>query len=117
MRPDKKTIGAWGEQAASDWLKERGYCIVARNIRTPYGEIDIVAELDNVTIFVEVKTLTTNAGYLPEEKITFSKQRHMLNCAEYYCSEHGIDHWQIDAVAVEGSLGHVPSVTHFPNIL
>lgn len=117
MRPDKKVVGAWGEEEASDWLRARGYCIVARNVRTPYGEIDIVAELDNITIFVEVKTLTTTSGYLPEEKITFSKQRHMLDCADYYCSEHGIDHWQIDAVSVEGAPGTRPRITHFPNIL
>lgn len=60
MTKYKKQIGAWGEGIAADWLAERGYRIVARNIRTPYGEIDIIAEQGDVTIFVEVKTLTSS---------------------------------------------------------
>jgi putative endonuclease len=54
MTKYKKEIGAWGEGVASDWLSERGYKIVARNVHTPYGEIDIIAQQGDMTIFVEV---------------------------------------------------------------
>jgi putative endonuclease len=37
-------IGKWGEDTVAAYLVERGYEIVARNVRTPYGEIDIVAD-------------------------------------------------------------------------
>lgn len=115
---NRQAVGKQGEEAAAAWLAKRGHIIVARNVRTPYGEIDIIAELEGVTIFVEVKTLTSSsAGFAPEVKINPAKQRHMIASAEYYCSQHEIDHWQIDAVAVEGDPHNEPHITHFPNIL
>jgi putative endonuclease len=115
MTKYKKEIGAWGEEIAANWLAERGYQIAARNVRTPYGEIDIVAQQGDVTVFVEVKTLTSSENFFPETNITPAKQKHMLNSAQHYAAEHEIDHWQIDAVAVEGKPGSKPVVTHFEN--
>jgi putative endonuclease len=115
MAKYKKEIGAWGEGIAADWLAERGYSIIARNVRTPYGEIDIIAQQGDVTIFVEVKTLTSSANFFPETNITPIKQQHMLNTAQHYAAEHEIDHWQIDAIAVEGKPWSKPVITHFEN--
>ena len=115
MTKYKKEIGAWGESVAADWLAEHGYQIIARNIRTPYGEIDIIAQQGDVTIFVEVKTLTSSKEFFPEKNITLKKQQHMLNAAQYYTAEHEIDHFQIDAIAVEGTPGSKPAITYFEN--
>jgi hypothetical protein len=41
----------------------------------------------------------------------------MLNTAQHYAAEHEIDHWQIDAIAVEGKPGSKPVITHFENVL
>lgn len=117
MTKYKKEIGAWGEGVAADWLSERGYQIVARNVRTAYGEIDIIAQLGDVTVFVEVKTLTSSREFFPEKNITRTKQQHMLNSAQSYAAEHEIDHFQIDAIAVEGKPGANPIVTHFENVV
>jgi putative endonuclease len=117
MSKHNKQIGAWGEQAAADWLAGRGCEIVARNVRTPYGEIDIVARQGDITIFIEVKTLTSSRDFLPEENITSVKQQHMLDAAEHYAAEHEIDHWQIDVIAVEGRPGKKPKMTHFENAI
>jgi putative endonuclease len=113
----KKGIGAWGEKIAAEWLAEHGYQIVGKNIRTPYGEIDIIAQQGDVTIFVEVKTLTSSREFFPEKNITLRKQQHMFNAAQYYSAEHEIDHFQIDAIAVEGKPGNKPNITHFQNII
>ena len=71
-------VGKWGEQAAADFLAERGYEIVARNLRTPYGEIDLIAQKDGFTIFVEVKARTSKVFGPPEVAVTPRKQGHML---------------------------------------
>ena len=113
----KKEIGAWGENVAAEWLSEHGYQVIARNIRTPYGEIDIIARQSDVTIFVEVKTLTSSKEFFPEKNITLKKQQHLLNSAQYYTAEHEIDHFPIDAIAVEGKPGIKPIVTHFENVV
>jgi putative endonuclease len=117
MTKYKKEIGAWGEGIACDWLAEHGCPIVARNIRTPYGEIDIIALQGDVIIFVEVKTLTSSANFFPEHQITARKREHMLNAAQHYASEHEIDHWQIDVIAVEGKPGEQPTITHFESVI
>ncbi len=112
-----KEIGAWGEGIAADWLAERGCEVIARNVRTPYGEIDIVAQQGNVTIFVEVKTRTSDSMGLPEISVTPRKQQHMLASAEHYAAEHEIDHWQIDVIAIEGKPGAKPLITRFENAI
>ena len=108
-------IGKWGEDAVAAHLAGRGYEILARNARPPYGEIDIVTSQGNITIFVEVKTLTSSKNFFPEQNVTARKRAHMLACAEHYAAEHAIDHWQIDVIAVEGKMGAQPKITHFEN--
>jgi putative endonuclease len=112
-----KEIGAWGEGIAADWLAEHGCEVIARNVRTPYGEIDIVARQGDVTLFVEVKTRTSATMGLPEISVTPRKQQHMLAAAEFYAAENDLDHWQIDVIAVEGMRGAKPLVTRFENII
>lgn len=110
-------IGKWGEQVAVETLLSRGSEVVGQNVRTPYGEIDIVARQGDITLFVEVKTRTSNKMGLPEESITARKREHMVACAEHYSAEHEIDHWQIDVISIEGKPGSKPKVTYFENAI
>ncbi|HLO28222.1 MAG TPA: YraN family protein [Anaerolineales bacterium] len=110
-------IGKWGEDAVAVYLAEHGYEVIARNARTPYGEIDIVARQADVAVFIEVKTRTSNKMGFPEESVNLRKQAHMLACAEYYAAENAIDHWQIDVIAVEGKVGLEPKIIHFENAI
>jgi putative endonuclease len=110
-------IGKWGEETAADYLTQGGYEIVARNVRTPYGEIDVIAKQNDIIIFVEVKTRTSHTMGLPEESITSRKREHMLAAAGHYAAEHKIDHWQIDVVAIEGKPGTKPVITYFENAI
>ena len=112
-----QTIGHWGEETAAAYLRQRGYEIIARNARTPYGEIDIIAKQGDITIFIEVKTLTASKSFFPEQNVTARKRGHMLACAEHYAAENAIDHWQIDVIAVEGRQGLEPKITHFDNAI
>lgn len=117
MSRHNQKIGHWGESIAAEYLQNRGYFIIARNVRTPYGEIDILAEKDSITVFIEVKTRTSSSYGPPEIAVTPRKREHMLNTAEYYAQEHEIDHWQIDVVAVEKKGNDNPDITHFEDAL
>jgi putative endonuclease len=116
MKHNQK-VGKWGEDAVAAYLAERGYEILTRNARTPYGEIDIVAKQADIYVFIEVKTRTSHKMGLPEESVNPRKQAHMLACAEHYAAENGIDHWQIDVISVEGKVGLEPKITHFENAI
>ncbi len=115
MTKNKQHIGRWGEEVAAAYLTERGYEVVARNTRTPYGEIDLVTRQGDVIVFVEVKTLTASKNFFPEHNVTNRKRSHMIACAEHYAAENAIEHWQIDVVAVEGKTSSAPKITHFEN--
>lgn len=57
--PDRKKaerLGRWGEIRASLWLNLHGWWIVANRVKTPRGEIDLVARRGRTVAFVEVKT-------------------------------------------------------------
>ncbi len=112
-----QSVGRWGEETAAKYLLQLGHEIIARNARTPYGEIDIITRQGEITVFVEVKTLTSSKNFFPEQNVTARKREHMLACAEYYAAENAIDHWQIDVVAVEGRQGLEPKITHFENAI
>jgi putative endonuclease len=117
MSGRNQAIGVWGEGVAVAYLERRGYIVVARNLRTPYGEIDIVTERDGFTVFIEVKARTSSSLGPPEISVTPRKQAHMLAAAEHYAAEHQIDHWQIDVIAIERKIDSPPEITHFENAI
>ena len=117
MTGRNQRIGRWGEDAVAAYLAGRGYEIIARNVRTPYGEIDIITKQGDVTVFIEVKTLRASKSFFPEQNVTARKQAHMLACAQHYAAEEALDHWQIDVIAVEGKVGLAPKITHFENAI
>jgi len=117
MSGHRQKVGIWGENVAAGYLQERGYSLVARNFRTPYGEIDVVAHKDGFVIFVEVKTRTSKSLGPPEISVSLRKREHMLAAAEHYAQQNEIDRWQIDVIAVEGKPGMKPVITHFENAI
>lgn len=117
MSERNRKIGAWGENIATRYLETLGYQIIGRNVRTPYGEIDIVARKDDIPIFIEVKTRTGISLGPPEIAITMPKQAHMLAAAEFYAQQHDLDHWQIDVIAVQKEAGGNPNIMHFEKAL
>lgn len=101
-----QNVGRWGEDCAAKFLINQGLEIVERNIRTPEGEIDLIARQGDLLLFVEVKTRSHNKDGYPEEAVTEQKMEHMTGSAEYYLEHHPEcdDHWRIDVIAVTGSI-------------
>ena len=98
-------LGRAGEDLAADALMRDGYLIITRNFRCRYGEIDLVAEHGDDLVFVEVKTRRSVTFGLPEEAITRSKQRKLIQCAASYLDlyEYSERSWRIDVVAIQFS--------------
>jgi putative endonuclease len=84
-----RTFGDSGENAVRLWLEEHGFLIRACNYKTRYGEIDIIAEKEEVLAFIEVKT--RNDDYFELSLvITPGKQRKIIQTAKYYIMEHSV---------------------------
>ena len=79
--------GRMGEDYAARWLLERGYRLVFRNYHSRYGEIDLIAQKDQVLAFVEVKTRNQDAIAAPCEWVTPAKRRRLIKTALLYLQE------------------------------
>jgi len=119
MSARTQAVGRWGEQTAAEYLQALGYTILARNLHTPHGEIDIVAGKDDLILFVEVKTRSSHSFAYPEDSVTRRKQAHMLSAAETYLEQHpeSGETWQFDVIAVEGQPGGEAHIEHFENVI
>ena len=70
-----QTTGNSGEEMTANFLKGRGYIISARNYHSRFGEIDVIAENNEMILFVEVKTRSVKSKILPREFVDKEKQR------------------------------------------
>ncbi|MEI6696867.1 MAG: YraN family protein [Bacteroidota bacterium] len=99
-------LGASGEKAAENFLKEKGYQILARNWRFGSDEIDIVARHNGFLVIVEVKTRSTNAFGEPEIAVTKQKQKFLIRAAQHYIYQNNInDECRFDIIAIVSKNG------------
>lgn len=83
-----KELGQFGETKACEYLLQNKYELVARNVRTRYGELDIIAKKDDSIIAIEVKTRRTRQFGLPCEAVTPSKQNHIRRSLELFLEQY-----------------------------
>ncbi len=97
-------IGEQGEARAELYLKGLGYQILARNLRTRLGEIDLLALEGETIVFIEVKTRRSNARGRPEEAIHPRKQKQLSRVAMALLKSKGWLHRQsrIDVITITG---------------
>lgn len=113
----RAVLGFLGELLAAEQLRSKGYVILERNYRCPEGEIDLIAREDDVLVFVEVRTRTTDGFGLPVETIDFAKQRRIYATARNYLRERKprYQHQRFDVVGVllkEGEEAQIDIIPH-----
>jgi len=80
------TKGRAAEDAATKYLTKKGYEILDRNRRLGRGELDIVALLDYILVFVEVKGHQNRMSSL--EAMHQDKQQRMVSAAQTWLGQH-----------------------------
>ena len=112
-------LGRWGEKTAWKYLEGQGVEMLAANVRTQYGEIDLLGREDGMLVFFEVKTRQSKAFGYPEQAVNQRKQEHMLNSALDYLQAHPEidDDWRIDVIAIEKFDKKEEKVTWFKHAL
>ena len=78
--------GLSAETRAAAYLMAKGYRILAKRFKTPYGEIDLVARRRNLVAFVEVKARAKleDAAYA----VTPRQQRRIIDAAQAWLMSH-----------------------------
>ncbi len=90
-QPSSKRVAAFqtgisAESRACYYLFAKGYKILARRFKTPYGEIDVVARRRNLLAFIEVKARAKldDAAY----SVTQKQQQRIIAAAQVWLADH-----------------------------
>lgn len=81
---NKTKIGRFGEELAANYLQSLGYQILERNYLAKFGEIDIIAKLNDTIAFVEVKTRKNSVFGTPGQAVNYRKQSKIIKTANLY---------------------------------
>ncbi len=84
-------LGKEAEAAAERLLRRKGYTILDRNIRFGRGELDIVARVGEMLIFVEVKARRTSRYGGASHAVTAHKERQLIHLAAQYLAHHHLE--------------------------
>lgn len=100
----KNIYGKTSEIIAADYLKKKGYKILATNYKNKIGEIDVIAKDKKTLVFVEVKARSSKAFGHPLEAIDEQKQWKVRKVAELFMvMQHLIEsECRFDAVSILG---------------
>ena len=83
-----KGLGFAGEEIAEDHLRQLGYRIVARDVATRLGQLDLIARDGASLVLVEVKTRAGTQFGLPQEAVGPQKVRKLRQLAAAYLIRH-----------------------------
>jgi putative endonuclease len=112
---DSKAFGAWGEGVAAEFLRGKGFKILARNFTAKgvKGDLDLIAWEGQTLVFVEVKTRSAGAVRSAESAVDWRKRRTLIRLARVYRRKQRLQRsrWRYDVVSVYPG----PRIEHFPN--
>ena len=86
----RRLFGDRGERAAAKFLRRQGMRIVARQVETRWGELDLIARDGDTIVFVEVKTRSSQSQTHPSEAVDRRKQANLTKAALYWLKQKGL---------------------------
>lgn len=106
--------GKLGEKIATNYLCSKGAYILQNNYKLNFGEIDIIAKLNEEIVFVEVKSRSNiNYGY-PSEAVNYKKKKRIKNVAKYYMVKNKLEQVSVRFDVIEVYLGS-KKIRHIEN--
>lgn len=101
MAPSRRALGAFGETLAAHHLEQRGYRILARNVRAGGVELDLVVARAGTVAFVEVKTRRHGGHGSPVLAVDGRKQARIARGAAAWLRESALRYRRVrfDVVA------------------
>lgn len=113
----RRLFGQEGEAAAESYLRRKGYRILAKNLRSSLGELDLVAEDGRVLVFVEVKARRTEEFGGAIHAVHQRKQEKLIRLASQYLARHQMTNraCRFDVVLLQGTDASAPQIEHIQN--
>jgi len=110
-------LGKKGEKRTEEFLKSKGYKIIARNVRFSIGEIDLIAQVEKTIIFIEVKTRQSAEYCHPIEVVDKQKRHRIKQMAMQYYRDKKYSTMgfavRFDIVTLIWAKGEQPIIEHF----
>jgi putative endonuclease len=108
-------IGQLGDDIAVKFLESKKYRIIERNLKISYKELDIVAYLCDVLVFVEVKTRLSQRYGGAEDALFPKKSYQFKRAAQFYMDRHGIDteNFRLDFISVDLKADRTADIRHY----
>ena len=98
-----KQIGVLAEDLAYNYLIGLGLRCIRRNFYSRFGEIDLIMQDGDTSVFVEVRKRSSGNAFA-NESITLAKQRKLVKTAQYYLMKLGKDvNCRFDAVIIDAN--------------
>jgi putative endonuclease len=113
----RRLFGQEGESAAEQYLLNKGYRIVTRNLRSSVGELDLIAEDGQVLVFVEVKARRTDAFGGAIHAVHQRKQDKLIRLAAQYLARHHLKNrlCRFDVILLQGADIGTTQIEHIQN--
>lgn len=83
--------GSIGEQAAANYLQEKGYKVLETNWKYLRTELDIILQKDGMLVVAEVKTRTSSDYGEPELAVDIKKQKNLVKAANAYVIQNNLN--------------------------
>ena len=108
--------GKHGERLAMILLQQKKYVKFETNVRTPYGEVDILCVKAKVLVGVEVKYRTSTGFGPPEAAINAAKLERLEQSMEWIVEQRGwTGEYQLDVIAITNINGN-DQLVHLENV-
>ena len=113
----RRLFGQEGEATAERYLIRKGYRIIAKNLRSSLGELDLVAEDGHILVFVEVKARKTTEFGGAINAVHRQKQHKLIRLAAQFLAR---QHWtdricRFDVVLLQDTASAGPQIEHIQN--
>jgi putative endonuclease len=110
----RRAVGQAAEAAAAAHLARAGLSVLARNVRLPEGEIDLVCRERDTLVFVEVKCRRAAWGDAPAAAVSPLKRRRLVRLAQHYLKWRRLERMRcrFDVVSVTVDGAAVSAIRH-----
>jgi putative endonuclease len=113
-------LGAGGEKRAARHVKKSlGYKVLARNVKCPGGELDIIALDGNDLVIIEVRSRSQSEFGAPESSVRHDKRRFLLRSGQWFQRSRRLELFTLrfDLIAIDWPTGGEPTIRHHRNFM
>ena len=100
------------EKLAGKFFQQQGFEIIERNWRTGHLEIDLIVQQENLIVFVEVKSSSSQEYGHPAQRVNKKKIGNLSRAAQQYLIDHNIENSDLRFDVVTFTAGQLE---HYPN--